>query len=183
MIRNRSSAGYSSIEVLVALVVIILAQSLVVPALGAIVNALRLRSSADALYSSLALARSEAVVRNSRVVVCKSVSGTVCSVEGDWRQGWIVFHDANNNARRDLDEEIVHRESAMPASVHFTGNEPVQHYVSYNAVGRTSLTSGAFQAGTLTVCIGSSKPTEARQIVINSVGRVRQAKATVHACA
>jgi type IV fimbrial biogenesis protein FimT len=183
MVKNRSCAGYSLLEVLVALVVIASAQALVVPALGSVVNALRLRSSADALYSSLALARSEAVIRNSRVVVCKSVSGTACSVEGDWHQGWIVFHDANNNARRDLDEEIVYRESALPASIHFNGNEPVQHYVSYNSVGRTSLTTGAFQAGTLTVCIGSSKATEARQIIINSVGRIRQAKATVHACA
>jgi len=170
------------IEILAALMVLVLAQILVVPAFGAMVSTMRLNSSAEAIYTSLLLARSEAVKRNARVIICKSGSGSACAPAAEWHQGWIIFHDANSNGARDDEEPILYQEAPLPKQLRLTGNGPVRDYVSYTAVGRTSLVSGAFQAGTFTVCELSGKQTDARQVVINSSGRPRQAKTTVEYC-
>jgi type IV fimbrial biogenesis protein FimT len=58
----------------------------------------------------------------------------------------------------------------------------VSKYVSFAGNGGTLLLSGAFQAGTITLCKASEGVTDARQIVINAVGRPRIKKTTVDAC-
>ncbi|MEK9953695.1 MAG: GspH/FimT family protein, partial [Curvibacter sp.] len=154
-----------------------------VPAAGDLLGAVRVQGGAEALSSSLALARSEAVKRNGRVVMCKSSQGMRCERSGGWEQGWVIFHDLNNNADRDDDEEILYREAGVTAALNMRGNTPVSHYVSYTPYGRTRQVSGAFQAGTFTVCAGAGNSVKARQVVINSVGRARVAQAPAALCA
>lgn len=167
--------GYTLVELLVALSLLTLAQAWVVPALAEVMHSVQVNAGAQALSDSLRRARSEAVMRNSRVVVCKSASGSSCEAGASWEHGWIIFHDPNNNAVLDPGESLLHREEALPSSVRLRGNTPVSNYVSYTAYGQTKLTSGAFQAGTFTVCTKRSKRTQARQVIINSGGRPRVA--------
>jgi len=182
MRRQCENGGFTLIEVLVVLSLLALIQAWVVPALSETVDAVRVSSSAQAMSGSLMLARSEAVKRNVRVIVCKSVTGERCDAAAAWEQGWIVFHDFNNNGLLDTDESVLHREQALPPSIRLRGNSPVGKYVSYTPYGRTKLTSGAFQAGTFTVCTHSPRRVQARQIVINNAGRVRVAVATLAEC-
>ena len=178
-----SIRGYTLVELLVVLSVLTLAQAWVVPVLADFMHSVQVNAGAQALSDSLRRARSEAVMRNSRVVVCKSASGRACESGARWEQGWIIFHDPNNNAVLDLDESVLHREEALPSSVRLSGNMPVSNYVSYTPYGRTKLTSGAFQAGTFTVCTQRSKSSLARQVIINSGGRPRVATTTLSLCA
>ncbi len=182
MQRRTRCAGFSLIEVLMVLLMLVLAQVLATPVLSDVLSARKLASSTDAIYDSLILARAEAVKRNSRVVVCKSVSGMACATSGTWEQGWVVFHDVNHNGTLDAGEYVVRRESAMPRSIRAAGNGPVSTYVSYTPYGKTVLVSGAFQAGTVTVCNQSSTKGTAQQIVINSSGRPRIAKVAISQC-
>jgi type IV fimbrial biogenesis protein FimT len=182
MNRRMNCTGFSVIELLVVLALLVLIPALVSPALSSVVNSSRLYSGAEAIFNSLLLARSEAVRRNDKVVVCKSANGVACAITGDWNQGWIVFHDANNNGNVDAGEAIVYREAALSERIHLSGNGPVSNYVSYGPHGKTTLVSGAFQAGTITACIASKGKTDARQVVINISGRPRQARTTVDAC-
>jgi type IV fimbrial biogenesis protein FimT len=115
--------------------------------------------------------------------VCKSVEGTSCTASGGWEQGWIVFHDVNNNGLREADEQVVERIGPMPSHVRVLGNLNVAKYLSYAPTGETKLASGAFQAGTVTVCNVSSKPDTARQIVISASGRPRVQRAQLASCA
>jgi len=170
-----SIRGYTLVELLVVLSVLTLAQAWVVPALADVMHSVQVNAGAQALSDSLRRARSEAVMRNSRVVVCKSASGRACESDARWEQGWIIFHDPNNNAVLDLDESVLHREQALSDSLSLNANKPVSAYVSYTPYGRTKLTSGAFQAGTFTVCSRHGKVRQARQIIINSAGRPRVA--------
>lgn len=175
--------GFSVVELMLVLILLVLIPALATPAISSIVNSSRLYSGAEAIYNSLLLARSEAVKRNAIVVVCKSATGEVCAQTGDWHQGWIVFHDENNNGHVDHGEAILYREAALSERVHLTGNGPVSDYVSYGPMGKTRLISGAFQAGTFTACIKSKGKTDARQVVINSSGRARQTRTTLDECA
>ena len=175
-------AGFTLIELLMVVALAATLLSLAVPALGNMANSIRLTAAVNALFSSLLLARSEAIKRNSRAVVCKSASGDACITTGGWEQGWIVFHDANNNASLDTGEAVLSHQQAFAGSMRFTGNGPLTSYVSFTPMGWTRYTSGAFQAGTLTVCAESTTRADARQIVISSTGRPRTVRTTVDNC-
>ncbi|GAC1390668.1 MAG: hypothetical protein NVSMB34_04500 [Variovorax sp.] len=128
------------------------------------------------------LARSEAIKRNGRVALCKTVEGVTCATTGGWEQGWIVFSDTNDNGVRDAGEPVIERIEPFP-SMRVTGNTPVSKYVSYVGTGRTKLIGGGFQAGTVTVCAEPGTSDEARQIIVSSVGRPRVQKVSASACA
>lgn len=182
MLNRVLSRGHTLIETMVgtALLVTLLAWAL--PSLAGFTVSAQVHAGAQALADTLRLARSEAVKRNGRVVVCKSGTGTHCQLETGWQQGWIVFHDVNNNGVLDGEEQVLHREHAMSPDLLLVGNTPVSRYVSYTAYGKTKLVSGAFQAGTFTVCVTSGGRTEARQVIINNAGRPRVAKAGQSSC-
>lgn len=182
MAKQSGCAGFTLIELLVVVALVVILQSLAAPAFSAMVNSMRLTTATNLLFSSLLLARSEAIKRNSRAVVCKSATGNACITTGGWEQGWIVFHDVNNNAELDAGEDVVSREQALPQPIRFAGNGPVVSYVSYTPMGRTNYTSGGFQTGTLTACMQSSTSVAAREIKISISGRPRTLKTTVAQC-
>jgi type IV fimbrial biogenesis protein FimT len=182
MDKRYGCAGFTLVELMIVMAVVAILLSLAAPAFSGMVSSVRLSSASNSLFSSLLLARSEAIKRNSRAVLCKSANGDTCVSTGGWEQGWIVFHDANNNAALDIGETVLSREPALPGLIRLTGNNPLISYVSYTPMGTTSYTSGAFQAGTLTVCQQSALPVEARQIVISSSGRPRTVKTVVAQC-
>lgn len=175
--------GYTLLELLVAMSLILTIVAWAGPAMSEILVSIKMKSGAQAIFDTLELARSEAVKRNGRVVICRSASGAACEPRAAWEQGWIVFQDVNNNAMLDSGESVLHREHALPQALRVRGNMPVQDYVSYTAYGRSKLTSGAFQAGTFTVCTESGHSVEARQVIINSAGRPRMSKASPASCA
>jgi len=175
--------GFTLIEMLIVVAVTAVLMSIAVPSMDATIRSIRLTSASNVFVSGLHLARSEAIKRNGRVVLCKSADGAVCSASGGWEQGWIIFHDANNNGVHDSTETIIQREAALAANLRFVGNLSVARYVSFAASGATRLVGGGFQAGTLTVCNHSADPGEGRQIILNAVGRPRVQKAAVSFCA
>lgn len=174
--------GFTLVEMMVVVALFAILQSLAFPAFTNFIDSMRLNSSVNSLFSSLTLARSEAIKRNSRAVVCKSATGDACIATGGWEQGWIVFHDANNNSVRDNGEAILSRQHALPTSIRFVGNGPVSKYVSYTPTGATNYASGAFQAGTFTVCKASATNAEARELKISTSGRPRTQKRTIEQC-
>jgi type IV fimbrial biogenesis protein FimT len=178
----RCNRGFSLIEVLVTLLVLSVLGSLSVVAFRSIGNSMKLTAATNSFITNLNLARSEAIKRNQRTVVCKSRDGVSCNSSDGWHQGWIVFHDSNNNGEREPGESVAWRVEDLPAEVRVNGNLAVSRYVSYSPTGDTKLLSGAFQAGTVTVCNQSLERTDARQIVLNAVGRVRVQRTTVDSC-
>jgi len=175
--------GFTLIEVLVVLALMAILHTLAAPALSAILNSARLGSAAQSFQVALQLTRTEAIKRNGRVVLCKSDNGSRCTKSGGWEQGWIVFHDANNNATVDVGEVVLQREQSLARSTRLTGNAMVASYISYTPLGQTNTVGGAFQAGTVTACETTDPRGQARQIVISSTGRVRTQKVMLGSCA
>lgn len=185
--RSRRAAsrtqGFTLIELMVTLAVMAVLLTIGLPSLKPIIDSIRLKSASSAFFSHLHLARSEAIKRNGRVVLCKSANAASCAGSGGWEQGWLVFHDANNNAALDSGEVVIQRAAPLPQGLRFTGNQYVSRYVSFIPSGSSQMVSGAFQAGTFTVCWQSPSGGEASQIVLNAVGRSRMQKVQVSACA
>lgn len=181
--RRPGLRGLSLLESVVGLALAAGVFAVSVPAMQGWLHAADLAAAANELLADLHLARSEALKRNRRVALCKSADGQQCSAERGWEQGWILFHDENNDGSVDAGEELIYRREALPAHLSLAGNQPVAKYISFTALGVTKTTGGGFQAGTLTLCRRSARATPSRQVILNSVGRPRVQRSTVPACA
>ena len=181
-LRLPAAGGFTLIEMLAVVAVSALLMSLALPSFSAIIDSVKLSSATNVFLSGLHLARSEAIKRNSRVALCKTADGVSCAATGGWEQGWIVFHDANNNGARESSEVMILRELPLSSSMRLTGNVSVARYVSFTPTGGTRLIGGGFQAGTLTVCRYSAEAGEARQIILNAVGRPRVQRTAIASC-
>ena len=174
--------GFTLVELLAVMAIAAILLGVGFPSMKSFVKSIQLSTASNDLLAGILMARSEAIKRNARVAICKSTDGVRCASGGGWEQGWIVFHDANNNATRENGETVVQRQQALPADMRVTGNVTVARYVSYTSNGTTKFASGGFQAGTITVCNQSSEAGAARQIILNATGRPRVQKTTVGYC-
>lgn len=163
--------GFTLLEALVVLALLGTLLTLAAPSLTGLRQSHQMQSQGEQLLASLMLARSEALRRQQRVTVCVRGAGDVCAGEGSWAQGWLVFVDGNDNAMLDATEVVVQSHAVVPSFWKFYGNSTVNRYVSYGPLGRSQTITGAFQAGTLTLCRpGQSSVME---VVVNAVGKPR----------
>ena len=179
---ERAQRGISLTESLVVLTIAGTLLAAAAPTVADLVRGQRLQAVATDVLQQLMLARSEAIKRNARVVLCKSADGITCADRGAWEQGWILFQDVDNSGRREPHEPVLERLGALPPGWRLTANTPLARYVSYGPFGHAQLTSRAFQAGTFTVCPTSLARVEARQIIINTGGRPRMQKVWLDHC-
>jgi type IV fimbrial biogenesis protein FimT len=175
-------AGLTLVELLTVIAITGTLLCIAVPALKTLQTSSRINAVSSELMSHLLLARSEAIQRRSRVVLCKSAEGELCTSQGAWDQGWIMFTDLNNDGMRQGTEPVLRRQPRLPPGIRLAGNLAVAKYVSYGPVGATVTPGGGFQAGTLTVCEKSAASGFAKQIVIAPGGRPRVQRATDVAC-
>jgi len=165
--------GFSLIELMITLAVIVVLLTMGVPTFSTVVKNSRMATATNELITALNLARSEAIKRGLRVSVCKSADGATCAAVNGWDQGWIVFTDDNENAAYNSGSETLLRVfSGLSPALTLTGNGQVANYISYIANGQSQLVSGAFQAGTLSLCDDRSGNV-GRDLVLSSTGRVR----------
>jgi type IV fimbrial biogenesis protein FimT len=174
--RNR---GFTLLEALVVLALLAVLLSLAAPSLQGLRHKHQMQSQAEQLQSSLMLARTEALRRQQRVTLCVRESaaggGPDCATAGTWAQGWVVFVDGNDNGRREAAEAVLQLQEALPGFLTLQGNATVDRYISYGPQGRSQSTTGAFQAGTLTLC--GEGQAHVWRVVINAVGKPRLEKA------
>lgn len=114
--RNWNS-GVTLIELLVVVAILIILAQATFPELSDISKNNRSATLMNELRASLALARSEAVRRNTPVVLCKSFNGRSCQDAGHmWQEGWIVFEDDNGNGAVDAEDGdlVLSRQAGKP---------------------------------------------------------------------
>lgn len=87
---RRTVNGFTLIELMVTVTVAAVLLAVAAPSfLNATLSA-KLNSYANNFVASVQLARSEAIKRNSDVIMCVSTNGSSCAT-GGWEQGWIVM--------------------------------------------------------------------------------------------
>lgn len=182
MKKMTEAGGFTLIELMVVLAVVAVLATLALPAFSHMLRDVRLAVYTNNFLADLAVARSEAIKRGRRVVLCKSSDGSECTKSGHWSGGWLIFEDRDNDSVRDEAESVIRYESTFPSNWRLKGNFHVAHYISYHPMGRTHLISGAFQAGTLTLCEVAEGSVPGTTIVISNTGRPRSARVTVTSC-
>ena len=181
--RRRAIRGFTLIELLVTVGIAALLMMVASPSLQELVANNRLRSHNSALQTSLMLARSEAINRKTRVVVCKSPDQATCTTAGGWQQGWIVFVDTNDSASVDAGEAILQRVEALSGSFLLQAGGNLGDYVSYTSTGSAKIkASDNLQTGAFNLCRTGTGTSNARQIEVFATGRLSFGKEPVSTC-
>lgn len=163
---TRRYRGISIVEMLVVLAIVCIVLASGVPGFQRLIEAQRLATVSNALFMAVNLTRSEAIHRGRRVDL-------VPLDNMQWRYGWLVFIDENNNQRPDKHEVVLHTYAVKIADLQITprfSDSKVQ-YVAYNSTGRSHSNAGGqvSQSGHWLLELGPLK----RKVVINFLGRPR----------
>lgn len=168
-----SSRGFTLLEAMFALALLSLLLGVAIPAARQMMHGQQLRQASIDLGMALILARQASIMRRQPVVLD--------NVDGEWSSGWRVFVDLNGNGALDSVEPVLKRGDRIAAGVRITGNSPVSRYVRYTPTGRAKLQSGAFQAGTITLCHRDGQQA-VRKLVLSATGRLRTLKEAAGTC-
>jgi type IV fimbrial biogenesis protein FimT len=127
----KRTEGFTLIEMIVAIAILAILAALAIPSFKSSVRSNRSVSDANALLTSLTLARSEAIKRSQAVVVCKASSSTspACVTSGSWDQGILTFVDTGNNGSYDSAADTLLR-----VEVPFSANNTITDKSSLNAL-------------------------------------------------
>ena len=137
-----------------------------VPYFGETIKNNRLTTQINTLVGHLALARSESVTRNQQVAICISNTMTGCSGTS-WKDGWIVYVDADGDSAFTAGEEILRVKQPLEGSANTLTSSFGNSYV-YDSRGFSA--SGT---GTFSLCDDRGVP-KMKSVSISNTGRVRQ---------
>lgn len=102
------SAGFTAIELLVALAIAAILAAIAVPSFGGVMERYRVRRASEDMTTAIYLARTEALRRGGNVTLQKaSRPDCAASSPSDWRCGWLVFADADNDGVLGPDEQAI----------------------------------------------------------------------------
>ena len=162
----RAVAGFTLIELMIVLVIVAVIAVMAGPGFSeASLNSM-LKTSSNALVSSMYTARGEAIKRNVPVRLCASADGSSCATSGDWEQGWVVL---------DPNDLVIEHRQGLPAG-----------YKMKSTGGLTLTFQPSGLASTLsTILVCRATPEAGRQerkITVSGTGRPSVSKTTTAVC-
>jgi len=111
MDRNRSTRGFSMIEMVVVGAIILIVAAVAVPTVMRSLNTYRLSGAVSDVYNILQRTRYEAIRRNTTITCRAQQVGTT----------WMVWVDMNNNGAQDATEPMI----LLPNNAQFVGEGTV----------------------------------------------------------
>lgn len=124
--------GVTLIELMVSIALVGILLAIGVPSFRAFIENSRVSSALSALESSLKLARTEAVERNSEVQVCRRLNDTSCEDGSTWEGLLVIDVDSGERIRVQSDfGSGVEYQSAPASGVTFDGSGMADAAVSF----------------------------------------------------
>ena len=160
-------AGFSLGELLATLAVAGVSLSLVVPSLDSLTRSNQRATAINELVATLHLARSEAITRNTPIVVCPSADGRACARVA-WETGWIRFVDSNGDLRLDASEPVLGATSRLTGLQIRT--DAFDAAFGYEPTGRVAAPNGGPGGGEFTFCAEGGS-LGGQVISVSSLGR------------
>ena len=106
-------SGFTIAELMIVVVVAAILAAIAVPNMAEMVKNNNRATRVNTMVTALNYARAEAVTRNTRVSLCRSVDLAACAAPGtdpgEFARGWIVFTDAAARGTVDAGTDVVLR--------------------------------------------------------------------------
>lgn len=163
---NHSFAGFSLIESLTVLAVSSLLLGAAMSGFAGVTDRNRVAAEHNRLTATFNLARTIALTRRQRTVVCPSGDGRICRRDGVWEDGWIVFGDADGDRLLDPSEDALRQETAS-VDLRIRGS------VARGLV--VFLPNGSARGSNQTLRLCDSEGAPLAGLVLNNGGRSRKA--------
>ena len=163
--RKRRARGFTLVELLIVLALVVLLVGVAVPGLGSMLAGSRVKTMASQFMTHVNLARTESIMRGQRVVLCPSDNGADCLPDGHWHRGWLVFVDRNADREHGPSEPLLQL-SGSADEVDLVTSRMRRRLVLFP----TGLSPGS--NGTYTVCSrhGGASPLA---VIVANTGRAR----------
>ncbi len=167
--RYRCAHAYSLYDTLVSLTVAGTLAATGIPAFQQIVSSQRLTVAANELLTAINLARSEAIKRGERAVLCPSRNGSRCLPANEhhtpWQQGYLLYMDSNASRELDADEPVLMIFEPPPGvSIHSSRYRDQLSYLPSGLAPGSNLT--------FTLCPDRGRGS-GRKVVVSNTGRPR----------
>lgn len=163
------NSGFTLLELVVTLTLISLVTAIGIPSMRVFIQNDRLVTQINTMVGHLSYARSEAVTRHQRVVLCASSNLSSCS-STNWADGWILFVDSDDSSDYTTDENMLRQQQALTNGMTLTSS--IGSVVTYDERGFAPNSIGTFS-----LC-DDRRETEMKSISISATGRVRQGGST-----
>jgi len=169
--------GFTLIELMITLVIGAILLTQAVPSFFTTIQNNRLVTYTNDLVSDINLARSEAVKRGIRVVLCRSADPSLASpacggTANTWTSGWLIFADADASGAFSAGDTLIRVGLPIAADTTIITNNIANNNLEYNADGTTNEGGGT---GVFALC-DSRGAGNGRQIQVNAMGRPQLVK-------
>lgn len=156
--------GFTLVELAVTLTIIAILAGLALPSFDRLSRHLKVGAATTIVRTTANLARSEAVKRGTRVIVCPSLDGSGCS--GRTANTLLVFTDHNRDGDPDPGTQPIARND-LSAPVYLSYN---RSYLAFSSRGHAYGTNGSFS-----ICHPGDLAAGA-MLIISNTGRIRIAR-------
>jgi type IV fimbrial biogenesis protein FimT len=146
MTADNKLRGFTLPELLITMGIVSIILTLAVPSVNTMIRDNKLVTHLNAVVSDIHFARSEAVKRGVRVIICRSntVTATVPSCGGtnfDWSTGYIIFADDGNylnNTYNAGTDTLLRRGMSSDSDVRLRTNSTWNNNLEINPDGSTN---------------------------------------------
>lgn len=192
-------AGFTLIELLVVVALISIMLVIAVPSFTSFISNYRATSAVNDFLQGITLTRNEALKRGRRVMMVPHTSGGTPSVTGtgDWKYGWTIFVDTNNNQTLDAAEvaagDLISQHAALNDSIAVTDaggataapftDGASKTYISFDGTGYPRQLGGGGLAGGIVLTDTTGPSRSVRTLCLANLGRPRIVKDVAETCA
>lgn len=164
---SRCLRGFTLVELLATLAVASILVAAAIPPMARLMGRSSIRTTESTLFTALHLARTQAIMHGTTVLVCASRDSRHCGGTADWEHGWIAAIDANRDGQPD--GAILRQARLDDHTVRLLGtaNRPAVRFQPNGSAAGTNIT--------LLVCPRRAHHAAARSVVVSNGGRIREA--------
>lgn len=150
---RQRQTGLTMIELMIVVAIAAILAAIAAPSFNDFIDNTRLTSTMSQLSGDLNRARSEAIKRNSWVLVCARSTDIACGT--DWGDGWLVCQDSSNDGTDNCDSSTA--TNPNPIAVHQSIN--TNFTLTGSAASIRFNPNGTGTAGTLNLVSGAKSRT------------------------